>query len=146
MGATVATRRDAREWAVQLLFQMDLNPPEDIAPVLSRFWEGVKSDEGTREYAERIVRGVISRRGELDAGIQNTIEHWDMERLAVIDRNVIRIAVFEMRHCTDVPPVVSINEAVDIAKYFGTAESGRFVNGILDKIRKGLDRPGRTAG
>jgi N utilization substance protein B len=68
-----------------------------------------------------------------------------MERLAVIDRNVIRMAVYEMLHCMDVPPVVSINEAVDIAKYFGTAESGRFVNGVLDRIRKGLDRPSRTA-
>lgn len=128
-----------------MLFQMDLNPPEDIRPVFSHFWEGIESDKGTREYAERIVRGVMSRRGELDEMIQSTVEHWKLKRMAVIDRNVIRMAVYEMLYCNDVPPVVSINEAVDIAKYFATVESGRFVNGILDKIRKGLDRPDRTA-
>jgi len=134
----VATRRDAREWAVQLLFQVDLNPPEDAGPVLARFWEGVKSDKGTRKYAERIVRGVMSRRAELDQLIQECVDHWKMDRISVIDRNVIRMAVYEMLHCPDVPPVVSINEAVDIAKYFATADSGRFVNGILDRIRKSV--------
>ena len=140
-----STRRDAREWAVQLLFQMDLNNPKDMRPVFAHFWADVDADEKAREYAERMVRGVMSRRGELDESIEAALEHWDMKRLAVIDRNVIRLAVYEMQHCMDVPPVVSINEAVDIAKYFGTAESGRFVNGVLDRIRKGLDRPGRTA-
>jgi N utilization substance protein B len=141
----VATRREAREWAVQLLFQADLNPPKDMRPVLEHFWAQVESDKGSREYAERIVRGVMSRRAELDKMINDTLEHWKMQRLAVIDRNVIRMSVYEMQNCQDVPPVVSINEAVDIAKYFGTPESGRFVNGVLDRIRSGLDRPNRTA-
>ncbi len=140
-----STRRDAREWAVQLLFQMDLNNPKDMRPVFTHFWAGVSADDKAREYAERMVRGVMSRRGELDETIAAAVEHWDVERLAVIDRNVIRLAVYEMLHCKDVPPVVSINEAVDIAKYFGTAESGGFVNGVLDRIRKGIDRPSRTA-
>jgi transcription antitermination protein NusB len=141
----VATRREAREWAVQLLFQTDLNPPKDMRPVLAHFWEQVKSDKGSREYAERIVRGVMSRRAEIDKIIDGTLVHWKMKRLAVIDRNVIRMSVYEMLNCEDVPPVVSINEAVDIAKYFGTNDSGRFVNGVLDRIRGGLDRPNRTA-
>ncbi|MDP6491445.1 MAG: transcription antitermination factor NusB [Kiritimatiellia bacterium] len=140
-----STRRDAREWAVQLLFQMDLNNPKDMRPVFAHFWEDVDADDKARDYAERMVRGVMSRRGELDETIDTAVEHWDVKRLAVIDRNVIRLAVYEMLHCTDVPPVVSINEAVDIVKYFGTAESGGFVNGVLDRIRKGLDRPSRTA-
>ncbi|NQU41204.1 MAG: transcription antitermination factor NusB [Lentisphaerae bacterium] len=134
----MATRRDAREWAVQLLFQMDLNPPEDTGPVLERFWEDVKSDKGPREYTERIVRGVFSHREELDTLIQKAADHWDVARLGVIDRNVIRMAVYEMLHCPDVPAIVSINEAVDIAKYFATSESGRFVNGILDRIRASI--------
>ena len=121
---------------------MDLNPPEDAGPVFERFWPGVESDKGTRAYTERIVRGVMSRRAELDALIQKTVDHWKLDRLAVIDRNVIRMAVYEMLHCPDVPPVVSINEAVDIAKYFATAESGRFVNGILDRIRKAVPPAG----
>ena len=139
------TRRDSREWAVQLLFQMDLNRPKDMRPVLAHFWADVEADDKAREYTERIVRGVMSRRGELDETIAKALEHWDMARLAVIDRNVIRMAAYEMLHCMDVPPVVSINEAVDIAKYFGTPESGRFVNGVLDRICKGLERPSRTA-
>lgn len=140
-----ATRRDSREWAVQLLFQMDLNPPKEMRPVFEHFWAPIEADEKARDYTERIVRGVMSRRGELDETIAASVEHWGMARLAVIDRNVIRVAVYEMLHCMDVPPVVSINEAVDIAKYFGTAESGRFVNGVLDRICKGLERPRRTA-
>jgi N utilization substance protein B len=124
---------------------MDLNNPKDMRPVFAHFWEDVDADDKARDYAERMVRGVMSRRGELDETIDTAVEHWDVKRLAVIDRNVIRLAVYEMLHCTDVPPVVSINEAVDIVKYFGTAESGGFVNGVLDRIRKGLDRPSRTA-
>lgn len=142
----MATRRDAREWAVQLLFQMDLNPPEDMRPALTHFWAQVEADAKARTYTEQLVRGVMSRRCELDDTIKAAVEHWDMERLAAIDRSVIRMAVYEMRHCLDVPPVVSINEAVDIAKYFGTADSGRFVNGVLDRICQGLDRPSRTQG
>ncbi len=140
------TRRDARDWVVQLLFQMDLNPPKDMRPVFEHFWANIEAGKKEREFAERITRGVMSRKGEIDATISDAVEHWDVARLAVIDRNVIRMAVYEMLHCMDVPPVVSINEAVDIAKYFGTAESGRFVNGVLDRIREGLDRPSRTAG
>jgi len=124
---------------------MDLNRPKDMRPVLAHFWADVEADDKAREYTERIVRGVMSRRGELDETIAKALEHWDMARLAVIDRNVIRMAAYEMLHCMDVPPVVSINEAVDIAKYFGTPESGRFVNGVLDRICKGLERPSRTA-
>ena len=137
-------RRESREWVVQLLFQLDLNPTDDLDPVFQRFWTDKEAPENARAFAERLVRGVRERVAEIDALIQAHLEHWDLARLAVTDRNVIRMAVYEMLHCMDIPPVVSINEAVDIARYFGMTESGRFVNGILDKIRQGLDRPART--
>ncbi len=144
----MATRREAREWAVQLLFQLDLNPPDEkgLDPVFERFWEGVESPAEFRAFAERLVRGVLEHRVKLDKRIAGVLQNWEMKRLAVVDRNILRLAAFELYHCPDIPPVVTINEAVDVAKYFGTAESGRFVNGILDQLRKGLTRPPPTAG
>jgi len=140
----MATRRDAREWIVQLLFQLDLNPVDDVGKVLDRFWRDHAPEGRIRRFVERIVRGVFSHRDEIDTVLKGALEHWDMERLAVTDRCVLRMAVFELLHENEIPPVVTINEAVDIAKYFGTVESGRFVNGVLDRISQGLDRPLRS--
>ncbi|MFC1452269.1 transcription antitermination factor NusB [Verrucomicrobiota bacterium] len=139
----MATRRDCREWVVQLLFQLDLNPCDDLTAAFSRFWSDKNAPAGARQFTERHVRGVVEKRGEIDGAIRRLAEHWDLERMGVLDRNVLRMAAFEMLYCEDIPPVVSINEAVDIAKYFSSTESGRFVNGMLDALRKGLARPAR---
>jgi len=141
----MATRRDAREWTVQLLFQLDLNPTDELDEVLAGFWRDKEDDAKARGFCAELVKGVRGTIGELDATIAAAAQHWDIHRMGVIDRNVIRMAVYEMLHRSDVPPVVSINEAVDIAKFFSSSESGRFVNGILDRVRKGLDRPAREA-
>jgi N utilization substance protein B len=141
----MATRREAREWAVQLLFQLDLNPTDKLDAVFGWFWETVEGDKRTRTFAEELVRGVLLNRERIDAVMAKHAENWDVDRMSVLDRNVLRMALFEMLLRPDIPPVVSINEAVEIAKHFSNAESGKFVNGILDKARRELDRPARTS-
>lgn len=160
-------RREARERAVQFLFQYDLNRPEKLEETLKQFWDSQQNaalaeDKGKarwgekvelppptteetalRLFAEPLIRGTVEHLEELDEKIKQYTKNWDLRRMAVVDRNVLRLAVYEMLYRDDIPPVVSINEAVDIAKRFSTDESGRFVNGILDKIKGDLMRPAR---
>ncbi len=136
-------RRQTREWIIQFLFQLDFNPePVDIA--LKDFWEGKDPIEREKTYAEEIIKGVVQYKEELDDRLSQYAKRWDSERMGAVDRTVMRVALFEMLHREDVPPVVSINEAVHFAKDFSSFQSGRFVNGVLDRIRKDLDRPART--
>jgi N utilization substance protein B len=136
-------RRETREWIVQFLFQLDFNPePIDIA--LQDFWEERTPNEREKTYAEEIIKGVVQHKAELDAKLSEYATRWNSERMGAVDRTVMRVALFEMLYREDVPPVVSINEAVHFAKDFSSFQSGRFVNGVLDRIRKDLDRPART--
>jgi len=138
-------RRRARELAIQFLYQHDLCAgPLDEA--LALFWETQPDvSSAIREFAEPLIRGTVEKRAAVDEKIQQYTEHWELSRIAAVDRNVLRLAIYEMLFRDDIPPVVSINEAVDIAKKFSTRESGAFVNGILDKLRGDLPRPARTA-
>ena len=160
-------RREARERAVQFLFQYDLNTPENLDLELAQFWSSqraaaIEDEKGpstwgekaqlppptteeaeTRLFAEPLIRGVLQHREAIDELIKKHTKNWDFNRIAAVDRNVMRLAIFEMLHREDIPPVVSINEAVDIAKKFSTQDSGKFVNGILDKVRGDLPRPAR---
>ena len=160
-------RREARERAVQFLFQHDLNPPENLELELAQFWNSQRTaafeeekgastwgekvelppptiDEAeTRLFAEPLIRGVLEHRNLIDEHIKKHCKNWDFHRIAAVDRNIMRLAIFEMLHREDIPPVVSINEAVDIAKKFSTQYSGKFVNGILDKVKGELMRPAR---
>ncbi len=163
-------RREARERAVQFLFQHDLNPPDQPGPLdeaLAQFWESqrwaaIAEEKGAatwgqkvelpppttdeiamRQFAEPLIRGVVEHRDALDEQIKKYAQNWDLHRMAAVDRNILRLAIYEMLHRDDIPPVVSINEAVDIAKKFSTQDSGKFVNGILDKIKGELLRPAR---
>ncbi len=162
-------RREARERAVQFLFQYDFNPPEKLEEALELFWQSQRSaalaeEKGTakwgqeaelppattheasvRLFSDPLIRGAIEHRVEIDAQIIKYAKNWDLHRMAVVDRNILRLAVYEMTHREDIPPIVSINEAVDIAKKFSTEDSGKFVNGILDKIKGDLMRPARIA-
>lgn len=137
-------RRSAREWAVQFLFQNDFNPL-DIEQALTEFWSGRNPDKKSRAFAEDIIRGVLARVDQIDRLMQSYAEHWEIKRMNAVDRNVIRVALYEMLHRADIPPVVSINEAVDIARDFSSNESGKFVNGILDRALRDLRRPMREA-
>lgn len=141
----VTGRRQAREWAVQFLFQTEFNP-DDLDQALDVFWNDAEKKplDRDRNYVNEVVRGVIEKRREIDRAISKSAQNWDVERLGVLDRVVMRVAAYEMLFRTDIPPVVSINEAVEIAKAYISKESGRFVNGVLDRIQKDIDRPSRT--
>lgn len=137
-------RRQARRWAVQFLFQRDFNQGE-IMEALEEFWSDDKRQPSTqmKSFSEQLAYGVEDHVEELDRLIQKYAKNWDVRRMAAVDRNVMRVAVFEMLYRPDVPPVVSINEAVELVKELGSTESGSFVNGILDQICRNLDRPAR---
>lgn len=101
-------------------------------------------ESSVRLFAEPLIRGAIENRDKVDAEIIRHAKNWDINRMAVVDRNILRLAVYEMLCREDIPPVVSINEAIDIAKKFSTDDSGKFVNGILDKVKGELMRSART--
>ncbi len=141
-------RREAREYAVQFLFQGDFNPDchkSDIHGALELFWEEKEAADDVKKFATELIQGTIAHQVQIDELIRKYADNWDINRMAAVDRNVLRLAMYEMLHRGDVPPVVSINEAVDIAKKFSTAESGKFVNGILDRAKKDIPRDARTA-
>lgn len=141
----MSTRREAREWVVQILFQLDLNSHENCDQVFPEFWKDKKPDRKLREFTENMVRDVRKNMVQIDGLISKFAAHWDLHRMAVIDRNVLRMAICEMMF-RDTPHPVLINEAIDIAKYFNSTESGKFVNGILDRVRKELtDTTGNTS-
>ena len=160
-------RREARERAVQFLFQYDINPPDKLDAALEQFWEtqraaAIAEEKGgatwgqptelppptadeaaVRLFADPLIRGALEHRQESDDLIKKHAINWELHRIAAVDRNILRLAIYEMLHRDDIPPVVSINEAVDIAKKFSTQDSGKFVNGILDKVKGELLRPAR---
>lgn len=141
----VTGRRQAREWAVQFLFQTEFNPDE-LEQALTDFWDDdeKKPLDRDRNYVNEVVRGVVEKQREIDRTISKYTQNWDVERLGVLDRVVLRLATYEMLFRGDIPPVVSINEAVEIAKAYSGKDSGRFVNGVLDRVQKELSRPARS--
>jgi N utilization substance protein B len=126
-------RRRARILALQLLYQMDLtgDPLEESIELL---WGDKDLDEEVRSFAEDLVRGVVAHRDRIDELIASGSEHWKLERMALVDRNILRLALYEILFRADIPVAVSINEAIEMAKHFSTEESGAFINGILDHI------------
>ncbi len=139
----MSARHQARLLAVQFLFQRDFNPG-DLEEALRDFWEGRAPPPSVRAFAEDVIRGVETNRAELDERLRAYAEHWDLERMSAVDRNIMRVALYEMRRRDDIPPIVSINEAVDLAKEFNGLESGKFVNGILDRAARDVRRPPRV--
>jgi N utilization substance protein B len=131
----MGARRKARELALQMLFQHDMsgNLPDQI---IDTFEELQKSKPNTREFATRIFRGTVDHLPELDEMIQNQAENWRLSRMAGVDRNIIRMSVYEFLHEDDTPKLVIIDEAIEIAKKYGTDKSPQFINGILDGILK----------
>jgi len=141
----ITGRRQAREWVVQFLFQTEFNP-EELDQALDDFWNDAEKTplDRDRNYVNEVIRGVIDQQLKIDRTIKRYTDNWDVDRLGVLDRTVLRVAVYEMLFRDDVPPVVSINEAIEIAKAYSGQKSARFVNGVLDRIQKELDRPART--
>ena len=129
-------RRKARELALQLLYQLDVQGEEHPERHLDEFWLRHPVDPEAREFAEALVRGTKAHEAEIDALIERYAENWEIDRMAVVDRNILRQAIYELRWGSGVPPKVAINEALEVAKKFSTQESSRFINGILDRIHK----------
>ena len=137
-------RRRAREAAIQYHFWRDLQHGETPEHV-DDFWELCPVKPNVREFAQPIIEGMVAHLPEIDEQIKRYCENYNLNRISTVDRNVLRLAIYEMLYRDDIPPVVSINEAIELAKTFGGAESGGFVNGILDRVRKDLTRPAREA-
>ena len=134
----MASRRKARECALQLLYQWEGERAEP-ATLLPEFWMGRQEEGSTRKFAVQLFLGAAAAADELDVLIAAHSEHWKLDRMAAIDRNLLRLAVHEMRTRTDVSPAVVINEALEIARRFSSADSVEFINGVLDAIRKASD-------
>ena len=150
-------RRKARECALQMLFAADVTGASRageaggveavsadaprVDALVRAYWDELgdpEIDGAAREFATRLAAGALARVKELDERIRSRAEHWRIARMAVVDRNILRVAVFELGWERDIPPKVAINEAIEIAKKFGTRESGRFINGVLDRIHREL--------
>ncbi|HEY7520722.1 MAG TPA: transcription antitermination factor NusB [Methylomirabilota bacterium] len=131
-------RRKARELALQFLYQLEQNAASDPGPFEADFWARHPVDAEAREFAGSLVHGVKRQQREIDTRIAECAEHWDLDRMAVVDRNILRLAAYELLFEPAVPGKVTINEAIEIAKKFGTAESSRFINGVLDRIHREL--------
>jgi transcription antitermination factor NusB len=132
----VGKRRRSRELALQLLYQLDLHGSDDLALELEDFWTRNVVDAQVRMFAESLVRGTKKHQDTIDELISRFTEHWSLDRMAVVDRNILRLSVFELLWGGDVPPRVAINEALEVAKKFSTQESSRFINGVLDRIHR----------
>jgi transcription antitermination factor NusB len=126
-------RRRARELAVQVLFHMEYNPGDPDAG-FKLICENFRPSKAVRAFSRELVRGVLEKREELDGLIKRSSKNWRLERMSPVDRNILRVAVFEILYLQDIPPKVSIDEGVELGKKFGTEESGSFINGILDHI------------
>ena len=143
-----ATRRTAREWAIQMLTAADLNPPDDVQAFMNAYWDQVsnldeedggptKAKGKLKAFAEERVAGVLGSLKELDEILVPLLDHWDLYRLGTVERMVLRMGIWEMKN-TDVPKPVVINEAIDLANWFSTPKSRSLVNGVLDKFAKGM--------
>ena len=146
-------RTRAREFALQLLYELDIAQSEkELEETLEDFWkdrsdlaltspekmalEDDKKEPEVRQYTEKLVRGTLSKKPQIDPTIERFAENWEMTRMACVDRNILRLATYEILHVDDIPVKVAINEAVELAKRYGEQDSSKFVNGILDRIAK----------
>ena len=132
----MSLRSKSREFALQMLFQWDMSP-EEPAKLEARFWRAAKAAPNTRAFANRLFEGAAKEAAELDALISKHAENWRIERLAAIDRAILRLAIHELRH-SDTPHKVVLNEAIELAKKFSGEDAAAFINGVLDAVRKAL--------
>lgn len=136
-------RRECRGAALQYLYSWSVNQPGDIATDLGLFFEHLEQPRDHFAFAEELIHGTIAHLPEIDAHIKGLAQNWEFERIAKIDLGILRLAMFEMLHRKDIPPVVSINEAIDLSKQYSTADSKRFINGVLDRMKDKLGRDAR---
>ena len=135
----MGSRRKAREYALQMLFQWDITK-DNIESVMAGFWSNIDEPPAVIEFANQLVTRTIEHVEEIDAIVQRHAEHWRLDRMAVVDRNLLRLATQEFMYDKETPKTVVINEAIEIARRFSAQESPQFINGILDSIRKEVER------
>ena len=133
-------RRKAREYALQILYQCDLtkNSPDRLN--FEAFWRENPAPDDVKAFTEEIVRGTLKNLARIDSLIKSVVEHWEMKRMAAVDRNILRFATYELLYKNDVPAAVTMNEAIEIAKKFSAKESSSFINGLLDRIARKLKK------
>ncbi|MBH0198556.1 MAG: transcription antitermination factor NusB [Nitrospira sp.] len=128
----MGSRHQAREKAMQILFQYDIHGKPGLW--LDEFWKPLQVDEDTKAFAEQIVAGVLQRKAEIDAVLAKYATNWKVSRMPIVDRNILRAGLYEFFWMDDVPAKVTLDEAVELAKSFGDEEASKFVNGVLDKV------------
>lgn len=134
-------RRKSRELALQVLYQIDVGR-QNARDGLDLFWRNFEDWGGAREFSERLVEGVCRHKDQIDLVIESYSENWRLQRISKVDKNVLRLAIFELLYCNDIPSRVTMNEAVDLGKKFGSEKSGSFINGILDRVSVSTDKDG----
>jgi N utilization substance protein B len=132
-------RRKSREFALQVLYQLNITK-QDVIKALTQFQEHFLSNGEADEFLKRLVLGVLEHCQELDRLIEQYSENWHLDRINMVERNILRMALFELLYCEEIPPKVTINEAIDLGKRYGSEDSGSFINGILDRIQNEVVR------
>lgn len=141
--ALFAQRRDGRVAALQYLFAWSLNTPKNLSDDIRTFIETQEQPREHYSFGEELIHGVVEHVDEIDGRIRGLAHNWDFDRIAKIDLAIMRVAIFEMVYRKDIPPVVSINEAIDLSKQFSNLDAKRFINGILDRLKDQLGRDSR---
>ncbi|MBI1894132.1 MAG: transcription antitermination factor NusB [Candidatus Rokubacteria bacterium] len=134
-------RRKSRELALQLLYQLDVSSESDPVPSFEEFWSRHPVSTETKEFAELLVRETKANQTKIDELIIHYADNWELSRMAVVDRNILREGIYELLWLPEIPPKVVINEALEIAKKYSTEQSTRFLNGILDRVQKEMVKP-----
>lgn len=137
-------RRRGRERALQFLFSLDFTG-QTCEEKLEEFWAINPVKPGARQYAERLIHGVCAHQAALDEEISGGLDNWTPDRIGYVERAALRIALYEMRHCSDVPDAVAINEALEVVKIFGSDDAPKFINGVLDRLKRGDRSPAPRA-
>lgn len=140
-----AQRRDGRVAAMQYLYSWSLNRPANLAEDLRVFFEHLEQPREHYAFGEELIHGVLENIDDIDGRIRTLAHNWEFDRIAKIDLAILRVAIFEMVYRKDIPPVVSINEAIDLSKQFSNLDAKRFINGILDRLKDQLGRDARKA-
>ncbi|MFC2165166.1 transcription antitermination factor NusB [Acidobacteriota bacterium] len=131
-------RRKSREGTLQILFQLEFDDsePDDV---IKQFWKGKKASREIKDYSSFLIKGIISHQDSIDRIIQSASDHWRLSRMAVVDRNILRMAVFELLYEEGLAPAIVINEAIEVSKKFSSEQAAQFINGILDALRRQSD-------
>lgn len=126
-------RKKSRELALQVLYQIEMSEG-DAEENFNLFWQHFTPSDDLKEFSQKIVNGVCQHKEEIDTLIEKHSEHWRLKRMTIVDRNILRSAIFELMFCPDVPTKVVLNEAIELGKRFSSEKSGSFINGILDRV------------